>query len=241
MRAALLAALAVAVLLAGLSADPVAPQTRLFEGLFDLLLLACLLVFGRDQVPLLRRALVAALTFTIVSRFGSLQSDWAIVFQAAAGGCWLLALRIPTPLIVLRGDPPFPGSIKSMAGLPFVLWPMLMLFFLAPEMPNGWGADGWRAVIFAALGGASASRIGRVGPRSLWGAMVAMVVWGVAWTLRSLFAAGQVEAEWTSVGLVAECLSEAMLVGALLAADGPRISPEALAFAEAMDSEPEEI
>jgi hypothetical protein len=239
-KATLLAVLAVTFLLAGWFASDGASAHGLFSILFDLALLACLTVFAQDQVPLLRRALAVALFLMVVSRFFSGESDWATVFRAAAGGGWLLALRVPTPLIMLRGDPPFPGSIKSMAGLPFLLWPMLIVFLLAPEMSDGWGGDGWDGVIFALLGAASASRMGRVGPQSVAYAMVAMTIWGVGWTCTSLASAAHGDAEWTSVGLMAGLVAEAMLVAALLAQDGPRISAEALAFAETLgpDSDP---
>ena len=126
-----------------------------------------------------------------------------------------------------------------MAVLPFLLWPMLVVFFLAPEMPGGWGREGWLGVIFAVLGAASASRIGRVGPQGMLLAMTAMAIWGVGWTLGALAYAGASETGWAFAGGLASLIAEAMLVGALLAEDGPRVSAEALALAEAMDADQE--
>ncbi|MDG1400339.1 MAG: hypothetical protein P8K76_03020 [Candidatus Binatia bacterium] len=241
MKATFLAALAATFLGAVWSSIGSTSTAVWFAILFDLSLLACLMVFARDQVPLLRRAVAAALLLTILGRFLPGSSSWVTVCHAAAGGCWLLALRVPTPLILLRGDPPFPGSIKSMAGLPFLLWPMLVLFLLAPEMPDGWGRNGWGAVVFALLGAASASRIGRVGPASLAYAMVAMVFWGVGWTFTLLGSAAYGHAAWPAVGFAASLLAEAILVAAFLVEDGPRISPEALAFAEALGSDSDPV
>ena len=206
---------------------------------FDLLLFVSFLLFARDPVPLLSRAIALALLFTFVSRFCADYPGWQTIFLGLAGVFWLLALRVPTPLILLRGDAPFPGSIKSMAVLPFLLWPMLVVFFLAPEMPGGWGREGWLGVIFAVLGAASASRIGRVGPQGMLLAMTAMAIWGVGWTLGALAYAGASETGWAFVGGLASLIAEAMLVGALLAEDGPRVSAEALALAEAMDADQE--
>ncbi len=207
--------------------------------LFDLLLFVSFILFARDPVPLLSRAIALALLFTFVSRFCIAYPGWQTIFLGLAGVFWLLALRVPTPLIFLRGDPPFPGSIKSMAVLPFLLWPMLVVFFLAPEMQGGWGRDGWLGVVFAALGAASASRIGRVGPQGMVLGLVAMTIWGAGWTLGALAYAGAPEPAWASAGELASLIAEAMLVGALLAEDGPRVSAEALALAEAMDADQE--
>lgn len=206
------------------------------RALFDLLLFVSFILFARDPVPLLSRAIALALMFTFVSRFCANYPGWQTIFLGLAGVFWLLALRVPTPLILLRGDAPFPGSIKSMAVLPFLFWPMLVVFFLAPEMPGGWGRDGWLGVIFAVLGAASASRIGRVGPQGMVLAMTAMAIWGVGWTLGALASAGASEPGWASAGELASLIAEAMLLGALLTEDGPRVSEEALALAESMDA-----
>ena len=221
MKATLLAVLAVTFLAAGGFSMGSASTPSWFAILFDLSLLACLTVFAQDQVPLLRRAVAVSLLLTIIGRFFPGQSDWATICGVAAGGGWLLALRVPTPLILLRGEPPFPGSIKSMVALPFLLWPMTVVFFLAPDMPDGWGHDGWGGLIFALLGAATASRIGRVGPASLVYALMAMAIWGVGWTCTSLASAAHGDAEWAAVGFVAGLVAEAMLVAALWAVFGP--------------------
>ena len=208
--------------------------------LFDLGLIAALFAWRKEQVPILSAAIGCALAGGLVGDLAIAFPFWRILAGAAATAFWLLALRVPTPLIILRGDPPFPGSIKSMLAIPFLLWPLLVLFLLAPEMPAGLGWIGWQGVFFAILGGVAVTRIGRVGPIGFSYGVLAVLLLGVSWTLGSLSALsvwGTEAVLMAPAAMVAELLGRASLLASLLAVDGPRISVAALAFAESMPSD----
>ncbi|MEO2167726.1 MAG: hypothetical protein ABGY42_06320 [bacterium] len=184
-----------------------------------------------ELVPLLRFAVSIALVAQVGADLAGPASHLGSALFVVATLAWLLALRVPAPIVMLRGDTPFPGSIKIMLALPFVLWPALAGFLLAPEMPHGQGEASVGGALFALLGAAAVSRLGRVGMRSFTLVMCGVALGGIAWTLDAFdigifaFAAGP------GIALAASLAGRVVVVVGLLAHDGARITAEALALA----------
>ncbi|MFP6663186.1 MAG: hypothetical protein VCC00_03175 [Deltaproteobacteria bacterium] len=190
-----------------------------------------------ELVPLLRFAVSIALVAQIGADLAGASSYVGSALFVVATLAWLLALRVPSPVVLLRGDVPFPGSIKMMLAVPFLLWPALAAFLLAPEMPQGQGEAAISGMLFAVLGAAAVSRLGRVGPRSFAVVLAGVSLAGVGWTLAAFdvgvfaFDGGPLAA------LLIALAGRALLVVGLLAHDGPRITAEALALAAAEGAE----
>lgn len=191
-----------------------------------------------DVVPLLRLAvgvaLAALLGADLAGPASSLGSGFFVIAQVA----WLLALRVPAPEVVLRDAAPFPGSIKIMMAIPFLLWPVLAVFLLAPEMPQGQGAVAVGGASLALIGATAVSRIGRVGPRSFGLVLGGVVLLGVGWTVEAADTPLFAFAGGPAVSLAAALAGRLLLTAGLLAPDAPRITEAALALAAELAPEP---
>ena len=229
-----------AVLAAGLRAAESPVGTMLATGAFGAWLLFEFRRQATDVVPWLRLAAGIALAALLGADLAGAGSSLGSAFYVMAQVAWLLALRIPTPEIVLRGTPPFPGSIKGMLALPFLFWPVLTIFLLAPEMPAGQGAVAVGGASLALLGATAVSRLGRVGNRSFALVMAGVVLAGIGWTLSAAdtplfaFAAGP------AVALALDLAGRMLLAAGLLAPDAPRITAEALALAAQLETASED-
>lgn len=184
-----------------------------------------------ELVPLLRFAASVALAFGLGAEVAGLTTPLGLFCGVLSLGAWLLALRVPTPLLMLRGDVPYPGSIKVMLSLPFVLWPVLALFLLAPEMPGGQAQIALEAIFFSSLGVTAVSRLGRVGGRSFAWVVSGVLLGGSGWTLGVFDTALFAFTGGPTAALAASLGGIVWIVAGLVAPDGPQITEDALALA----------
>ena len=184
-----------------------------------------------ELVPLLRFAASVALAFALGAEVAGLTTRIGLFCGVVSLGAWLLALRVPTPLLMLRGDVPYPGSIKVMLSLPFVLWPVLALFLVAPEMPGGQAQVALEAIFFSSLGVTAISRLGRVGGHSFAWVVAGTLLGGAGWTLGAFDTAFFAFTGGPTAALAASLGGIVWIVAGLVAPDGPQITEDALALA----------